>query len=495
MNARDPLLPVQPDEATALAAYADAMWDDEIVPALTHYISVPAKSPMFDADWAGNGYIDSVIRDAASWVEARKIPGLKLEVIRLEGRTPIIFFDVPATKAGGNAADAPTVCLYGHLDKQPEFNGWRNDLGPWTPKYIDGLLYGRGSADDGYAVYAAITAIMALDKQGIPRPRCVGLIESCEESGSFDLPAYIDALKPRLGRIELVVCLDSGAGNYDQLWLTTSLRGMVSGVLKVEILTEGVHSGDSSGLVPSSFRILRQVLDRLEDSATGELLPQSFHCEMPGDRIEQARATAAILGDEVWKRFPWACGNDGGPSLPTTTDPLQALINRTWKPTLSVTGVDGFPEMKNAGNVLRPYTTFKLSLRLPPLIDGNVAAAQLKTLLEDNAPYNAKVTFAADGRVGAQGATGWNAPTLSPWLEDALNAASNAQYGAPCGYVGQGGTIPLMSLLQQSFPAAQMMVCGVLGPKSNAHGPNEFLHVPYAKKLTAAVAQVIAAAP
>lgn len=495
MNARDPLLPVQPDEATALAAYADAMWDDEIVPALTHYISVPAKSPMFDADWAGNGYIDSVIRDAASWVEARKIPGLKLEVIRLEGRTPIIFFDVPATKAGGNAFDAPTVCLYGHLDKQPEFNGWRNDLGPWTPKYIDGLLYGRGSADDGYAVYASITAIMALDKQGIPRPRCVGIIESCEESGSFDLPAYIDALKPRLGRIELVVCLDSGAGNYDQLWLTTSLRGMVSGVLTVEILTEGVHSGDSSGLVPSSFRILRQVLDRLEDSQTGELLPQSFHCEMPGDRIEQARATAAILGDEVWKRFPWACGADGGPSLPTTTDPLQALINRTWKPTLSVTGVDGFPEMKNAGNVLRPYTTFKLSLRLPPLIDGNVAAAQLKTLLEDNAPYNAKVTFAADGRVGAQGATGWNAPTLSPWLEDALNAASNAQYGAPCGYVGQGGTIPLMSLLQQSFPAAQMMVCGVLGPKSNAHGPNEFLHVPYAKKLTAAVAQVIAAAP
>lgn len=495
MNARDPLLPIQPDEAQALASFTDRVWDDEILPALSHYISVPAKSPMFDADWARNGYIDRVIRDAASWVEARKIPGLKLEVIRLEGRTPMIFFEVPATKAGGNASDAPTVCLYGHLDKQPEFNGWRNDLGPWTPKYIDGLLYGRGSADDGYAVYAAITAIMALDAQGIPRPRCVGIIESCEESGSFDLPAYLDALKPRLGPIELVVCLDSGAGNYDQLWLTTSLRGMVSGVLKVEILTEGVHSGDSSGLVPSSFRILRHVLDRLEDSATGDLLPQSFHCEMPADRVEQARATAAILGDEVWKRFPWACGNDGGPSLPTTTDPLQALINRTWKPTLSVTGVDGFPEMKSAGNVLRPYTAFKLSLRLPPLVDGNVAAAQLKTLLEDNAPYNAKVTFAADGRASAQGATGWNAPTLAPWLDDALNAASNTQYGAPCGYVGQGGTIPLMSLLQQSFPAAQMMVCGVLGPKSNAHGPNEFLHVPYAKKLTAAVAQVMAACP
>ncbi|HKW83799.1 MAG TPA: M20 family metallopeptidase, partial [Burkholderiaceae bacterium] len=491
MNARDPLAPLQPDEASALGEFAERVWDDEIVPAITNYIAIPAKSPMFDADWEKNGYIERVIRDAASWVESKKVAGLKLEVVRIEGRTPVIFFEVPATKQGST----DTICLYGHLDKQPEFNGWRSDLGPWTPKYQDGLLYGRGGADDGYAVYASLTAIMALDKQGIPRPRCVGIIESCEESGSFDLPAYIEVLKPRLGNVSLVVCLDSGAGNYDQLWLTTSLRGMVSGVLKVEILTEGVHSGDSSGLVPSSFRILRQVLDRLEDAKTGELLPESFHCAIPAERIEQAKATAQILGNEVWKRFPWACGADGGPALPTTTDPLQALLNRTWKPTLSVTGADGFPELKNAGNVLRPYTAFKLSLRLPPLIDGNEAAAKLKTLLEDNAPYNAKVTFAADGRVGAQGATGWNAPALAPWLENALNAASQAHFGAPCGYIGQGGTIPLMSMLQKGFPAAQMMVCGVLGPKSNAHGPNEFLHVPYAKKLTAAVAEVIAALP
>ncbi len=504
MNARDPLLPPPPPEAphhaAAIAAFCDRTWDEAIVPALIDYIAIPAKSPLFDADWQSHGHIERVIRDAAQWVERQPVAGLKLEVVRLPGRTPVIFFDVPATCPGGNASDAPTVLMYGHLDKQPEFSGWRNDLGPWTPKLESGLLYGRGGADDGYAVYASLTAIMALDAQGIPRPRCVGLIESCEESGSFDLPAYIDALKPQLGRVGLVVCLDSGAGNYDQLWLTTSLRGMVSGVLKVEVLTEGVHSGDSSGLVPSSFRILRQVLDRLEDSKTGELLPASFHCEIPADRVEQARATALALGDEVWKRFPWACGADGGPSLPTTSDPFEALIRRTWKPTLSVTGADGFPEMRSAGNVLRPYTAFKLSLRLPPLVDGNEAAAKLKALLEDNAPYNAKVTFSADGRSGGgggrqpSGATGWNAPTLAPWLEEALNSASQNHFGEPCGYIGQGGTIPLMSLLQRGFPAAQMMVCGVLGPKSNAHGPNEFLHVPYGKKLTAAVAQVIAAA-
>jgi acetylornithine deacetylase/succinyl-diaminopimelate desuccinylase-like protein len=493
MNARDPLLPLQPDEAAALADFVARTWDDEIVPALTDYIAVPAKSPMFDADWQKNGYIERVVRDAASWVERRKVAGLKLEVIRLEGRTPVIFFEVASTRPGASDDSADTICLYGHLDKQPEFDGWRSDLGPWTPKYENGLLYGRGGADDGYAIYASLAAIMALDRQGIARPRCVGIIESCEESGSFDLPAYIDLLKPRLGNVALVVCLDSGAGNYDQLWLTTSLRGNVTGSLKVEILTEGVHSGEASGLVPSSFRILRQVLDRLEDSKTGRLLPESFHCAIPADRIEQARATAQILGDAVWKRFPWACGADGGPALPTTTDPVEALMNRTWKPTLSVTGVDGLPALRNAGNVLRPFTAFKLSLRLPPLVDGNAAAQALKTLLEDNAPYNAKVTFDADGRVDAQGATGWNAPSLAPWLDEALNAASQAHYGAPCGYIGQGGTIPLMSMLQQGFPAAQMMVCGVLGPKSNAHGPNEFLHVPYGKKLTAAVAQVMAA--
>ena len=491
MNARDPLLPVQPDEASALGAFAHRRWDEAIVPALTDYIAVPAKSPMFDADWAANGHLERVVRDAAAWVESRNVPGLTLEVVRLPGRTPVIFFEIPATKPGST----DSVVMYGHLDKQPEFTGWRNDLGPWTPKYENGLLYGRGGADDGYAVYASITAVEALKAQGLTHPRIVGLIETCEESGSHDLPPYLDALRPRLGNVSLVVCLDSGAGNYDQLWLTTSLRGMVSGVLRVEILTEGVHSGDASGVVPSSFRILRQVLDRLEDSATGRLLPESFHCQLPTDRAEQVRAAAAILGEATWKTFPWACGADGGAALPTTTDPVQALLNRTWRPTLSVTGVDGFAEMKSAGNVLRPFTAFKLSLRLPPLVDGHLASLTLKTLLEDNAPYNAKVTFHPDGRAGALGANGWNAPALAPWLESALNTASQAQFGAPVGYIGQGGTIPLMSLLQKGFPAAQMMVCGVLGPKSNAHGPNEFLHVPYAKRLTAAVAQVIAACP
>jgi len=478
-------------DAAALEAFIAAAWDERIVPALTEYITVPAKSPAFDARWAEHGHIERVVADAARWVEARGVAGLHLEVVRVPGRTPVIFFDVPATKAGSRG----TVLLYGHLDKQPEFAGWRSDLGPWTPKYEDGRLYGRGGADDGYAVYAAVTAIEALDRQRVPRARCVGLIETSEESGSIDLPAYIEALGPRLGDIALVVCLDSGAGNYEQFWLTTSLRGLASGVLKVEILTEGIHSGDASGLVPGSFRILRHVLERLEDSRTGRLLPESFHCQVPALRVEQARATAAVLGDEVWKRFPWACGADGAPTLPTTTDRVEALLARTWRPTLSVTGVDGLPGLADAGNVLRPYTAFKLSVRLPPLVDVHQASIALEALLEDNAPYNAKVTFQPDGPPGALGATGWNAPEPTPWLAAALDAAALAHFGAPVGYIGQGGTIPLVGMLAAGFPQAQMVVCGVLGPGSNAHGPNEFLHVPYAKKLTAAVAQVIAACP
>ncbi len=485
-------LPAAALDAAQALDQVSRQWDGDIVRQLTDYIAIPAKSPGFDPNWAAHGHIDTVLRNTAAWIEAQKVEGLTLEVVRLPGRTPVLFFEIAATRAA-SAGSTQTVLMYGHLDKQPEFTGWRSDLGPWTPKYEDGRLYGRGAADDGYAAYASIAAVQALKAQKVPHPRIVGLIETCEESGSYDLLPYVDALRARLGDVGLVICLDSGAGNYDQLWLTTSLRGMASGTLKVQILTEGVHSGDASGLVPSSFRIMRQVLDRLEDSRTGRLLPASFHCEVPVERMQQARATAAILGDEVYKRFPWAhydCGGSTAFALPTTTDPMQALLNRTWTPTLSVTGAEGFPSLQDAGNVLRPYTAFKLSLRLPPLVDAAQAVQELKTLLEDNAPYQARVTFEPGGA-----ATGWNAPASTPWFEQALQHASQAHFSAPCGYIGQGGTIPLMNMLSEGFPTAQMMVCGVLGPRSNAHGPNEFLHVPYAKRLTAAVAEVMARMP
>jgi acetylornithine deacetylase/succinyl-diaminopimelate desuccinylase-like protein len=487
MTARD-AIPALNINTENLLRDISAQWDADIVPQLIEYIRIPAKSPGFDQNWAAHGYLDAAIAQAHAWVAAQNVPGLTLEVLRIGDRTPVLYFDIPAT---GGLDSNSTVMFYGHLDKQPEMTGWRPGLGPWTPVYEDGKLYGRGGADDGYAVFAALSAIMALDRQGVARPRCVGLIETCEESGSYDLPAYLDALAARMGDVKLVMALDSGAGNYDQMWVTTSLRGLVNGTLTVNVLTEGVHSGDAGGVVPSSFRVARQLLDRIDDSRTGVVKPEGFNCAIPAERVTQAKQAADILGESMWQRFPWdsCCGDDGKFSFvqPATRDPVELILNRTWRAALAVTGAGGLPAIESAGNVQRPFTALKLSLRLPPLVHAPTAAASLKQTLETDTPYSARVTFEYE-----QSATGWNAPATAPWLSSLLDAASQTYYGKPAAHMGEGGTIPFMGMLGEKFPHAQMLVTGVLGPKSNAHGPNEFLHVPYAKKLTAAVAMILA---
>ncbi|MEN9315058.1 MAG: hypothetical protein RIS35_1451 [Pseudomonadota bacterium] len=475
-----------------LKRMTDRKWDEDLVPRLVEYVRVPAKSPAFDPNWKAHGHLDEVVRNAEHWCRAQAIDGITIEVVSIEGRTPCLFFDVPAT---GGLGDQATVMFYGHLDKQPEMTGWRDDLGPWRPVIEDGKLYGRGAADDGYAIYAALTVIQALDAQKLPRPRCVGLIETCEESGSPDLPAYLEMLAPRLGDVRLVAGLDSGCGDYDRLWVTSSLRGLVGGKLTVEILDEGVHSGAASGIVPSSFRIARQLLDRIDDSKTGEVrLPELF-ASIPEERLQQARDAGAILGDAIWKQFPWVgCSHEPGAhrgavhAMPTTTDPFEALLNRTWRPALSVTGAAGLPAIDAAGNVLRPKTTLKLSMRIPPTVDADRATRAMKLALESEPPYSARVRFEADW-----GASGWSAPETAPWLRRALEQASQAAFGAAPAWIGEGGTIPFMNMLGERFPQAQFLITGVLGPKSNAHGPNEFLHIECAKKLTAAVAGVVAA--
>jgi acetylornithine deacetylase/succinyl-diaminopimelate desuccinylase-like protein len=461
---------------SAAREFVARKWDAEIVPRLIDYICIPCKSPHFDPEWQAKGHIDAAVALVCDWCRAQPVTGMQLEVLRLPGRTPVLFFDIAGRGRG-------TVLLYGHLDKQPEMVGWRSDLGPWKPVVEQGKLYGRGGADDGYAVFAALAAILALQAQGVPHARCVGLIECCEESGSYDLPAYLAHLGSRLGEVDLVVGLDSGCGNYDQLWVTTSLRGLAAGTLTVEVLTEGVHSGDASGVVPSSFRIVRLLLDRLEEASTGRIRPAQFHCEIPAERAAQARTAGAVLGETVYAKFPFAEA-----TLPMVSEFGEAILNRTWRPYLAIVGADGLPAIKDAGNVLRPRTALKLSLRLPPLIDGGQATGELKRLLEADPPHGAKVSFEPD-----QGASGWSAPPIAPWLEAALQAASQACYGRPAAMMGEGGTIPFMAMLGRQFPRAQFLITGVLGPHSNAHGPNEFLHLDYAAKLTAAVADVVAA--
>jgi acetylornithine deacetylase/succinyl-diaminopimelate desuccinylase-like protein len=468
-------VPVKLDHAAA-QSYIDRKWDEDIVLRLIEYIRIPCKSPHFDPDWQSSGHLETAVGLAADWCRNQPVANMEVEIVRLEGRTPLLVFEVPGEAPG-------TVLMYGHLDKQPEMSGWRDTFGPWTPVISDGKLYGRGGADDGYAVFASLTAIQALKQQGARHARIIGLIECCEESGSYDLPAYLRSLARRIGKPDLVIGLDSGCGNYDQLWVTTSLRGIAAGTLTVEVLTEGVHSGDASGVVPSSFRIARQLLDRIEDSRTGRILPQDFHCEVPPERLEQAKAAGKILGESVWTKFPFA----GGTSA-MTQDPAEAVLNRTWRPFLSVVGADFIPPIKDAGNVLRPRTALKLSLRIPPLIDGKQATRDLKRILEAEPPSGATVLFAAD-----QSATGWHAPATASWLGSAVDEASRAAYAKPAVMMGEGGTIPFMAMLGEQFPEAQFLITGVLGPHSNAHGPNEFLHLSYAKKLTGCVARVIAA--
>jgi acetylornithine deacetylase/succinyl-diaminopimelate desuccinylase-like protein len=453
----------------------DETWTSSIVPTLQNYIRIPNQSPLFDPDWKRNGHMHQAVALARKWVESQGVKGLTIEVHEVEDRTPVIFMEIEGDPSS-------TVLMYGHLDKQPAMVGWEDGLGPWTPVLRDGKLYGRGGADDGYAIFATISAIRSLQQQQLQHSRIVVLIECCEESGSLDLPTYIDLLADRIGIPRLVICLDSGCGNYDQLWMTTSLRGSIVGNLTVEVLSEGVHSGDASGIVPSSFRIIRMLLDRLEDANTGEIIPEWLHVEVPPTRLEEAKATARVLGDETWNKFPFVSGMQ-----PVTKDPLTALLNRTWRPMLAYTGQAGFPDLVQGGNVLRPKTSIKLSLRIPPSLDASNLEQRLKDLLESDPPYGSRIAFDAE-----KGGAGWVAPQIAPWLEESVDRASQTYFGKGAMTFGEGGSIPFMGMLGARYPEAQFLITGVLGPQSNAHGPNEFLHVPYARALTACVAQVLA---
>ncbi len=468
-----------------LQQFVAQTWKDSITPELIEYIKIPALSPDFDADWQAHGHIDRAVAQVHAWCEQQPIEGLSIEVVRLEGRTPVMLMEVPPF--GVDATQAPTVLLYGHLDKQPEMQGWDEDKGPWKPVRIGDKLYGRGGADDGYAAYGSLTAIAALQKQGIAHGRCVVLIETSEESGSKDLPAYIESLQNRIGTPELVICLDSGCGNYEQLWSTTSLRGLVNGVLTVRVLDmgdgsspSGVHSGNGGGVIPSSFRILRQLLDRIEDVETGAIRIESINIEVPQQRVEQAKAAATALGDQLWTGFSWS-----GETKPLATA-HELVLNRTWRPCLEVVGMGGVPDLRG-GNVLRAHTSAKLSLRLPPTVDGEAVRRELKQLLEESPPHGASVSFESK-----HGDTGWNAPTVAPWLDDALQEASETVFGKPAIYMGEGGSIPFMGMLGKKFPDAQFVITGVLGPESNAHGPNEFIHLAYAERVTSCVALILA---
>jgi len=447
--------------------HSESTWE-EILPVLSEYISIPALSMEFDPDWRETGHIARAVELVEAWCRARAIEGLTVEVVELPERSPLIFMEIPPT-VGADPDD--TVLLYGHLDKQPEMEGWRDD---------GARLYGRGGADDGYAAFASITAIEAARAAGGAHTRCVVMIEASEESGSPDLPAYVEALADRIGAPSLVVCLDSGCLDYERMWVTTSLRGLAAGTLQVDIVENGLHSGDASGLVPSSFRIMRRLLDRLEDAETGAVLLPELNAETPANRRAEAARTGREVGP-IAGRYPFVEG-----AGPTTDDPVEQLLARTWLPTLSVIGADGFPPADRVGNVLRPRTSLKLSFRLPPTCDHVAALDAIEAVVTADPPYGARVTF-----TGAESGPGWNAPEMEPWLVDALDEASSASFGQPARTYGEGGSIPFMGMLGERYPEAQFVITGLIGPDANAHGPNEYMHVPTATRLTMAIAHLL----
>ncbi|EGC37616.1 hypothetical protein DICPUDRAFT_53869 [Dictyostelium purpureum] len=456
--------------------FSNKTWEESIIPTLSKYIEIPNQSPQYDPEWATNGLTEKAVELLNNWVLEQNVKGLKSEIKKIEGISPIIFITVESTKT----ENSKTVFLYGHMDKQPPLTSeWAEGLHPYKAVIKDGKLYGRGGADDGYSIFASVMAIKALQEQNISHDRYVIVIEGSEESGSIHLTQYIDKYQEEIGTPSLIVCLDSGCGNYEQLWMTSSLRGVLSGDLTVKVLDEACHSGSASGIVPSSFRILRQVIDRLENQITGEV-DKRLHVEIPSYRIDQAKKCAEVLGD-FYKSYSWH-----GNTQPITTDPAELLLNKTWRPTVCTTGVDGIPHISNAGNVMRTQTTVQLSIRLPPSLTVDVASKALKEILESNPPYGAEVIFNI-----VDVAAGWDAPAVKPWLEKALGEASQNFFNKPHVYTGEGGSIPFMGMLGEKFPEAQFVITGLLGPQSNAHGPNEFLHIDFGKKLLSCVVYLL----
>lgn len=458
-----------------LQNFIEDAWSSHVMPALMSYMAIPCESPAFDPAWEANGHMDQAVELMVAWSrdQLTAIPGASIEVVRLDTRTPVIFIEIPGD-------ERVPVLLYGHLDKQPPMEGWTHGRSAWAPSLEGDRLYGRGGADDGYALFSAITALRALHAQEIALPRCTILIEACEESGSGDLPFYVTHLVDRIGTPALVIALDAGCGNYDQLWLTTSLRGQVAGALMVRVLDEGIHSGDGSGVVPSSFRVARRLLSRLECEDSGEVI-EKFHAPIPAQSLLQAERAAQALGTSFYDQLPLAYG-----ARPVSEAVAELILNRAWRPQLAVIGIDGLPAIAQAAAVTQPSTSLKIGLRLPPTVDPLDATEALKALLETDPPYGAHVAFQPQLQ-----SKGWLAPTLSAWLERSVEQASIAAFGAPPASMGGGGGIPFLSMLGERFPRAQFIVTGVLGPQSNAHGPNEFLHVPTAIRLTLAMALVL----
>lgn len=461
----------------SLMSRSDEIWEDSILPSLSEFIEIKALSPLFEPKWAEIGELDKTIDLFCNWLDDQGILGMKYETHRIDGKSPVLLVTVDGTGPG-------EVIFYSHLDKQPSKPElWSDGLHPLKAVRRDPWLYGRGTIDDGYGGYLCATSVRLLQEAGIPHPRCTFLIETCEESGSFDLPPYLDALTGELGNPDMIVVMDSGGPDYDHIWMTEALRGLVSGTLSVKVSHEGIHSGNSGGSIPSSFRIIRELLDRVEDSKTGEVLIPEMHVEIGEDVQDKAKALAEVVGGSIWEQFPTV-----DTLVPVASTTEEMIIAMNWEPTLCVIGVDGIPPVQVAGNVLRTNTDLKLSFRIPPGVDSEGVISIVKEILEDEPPFGAEVSFTPDSC-----ADGFHAPPLQGKVRDAIHESSLSLTGLPPLATWTGGTIPFMAMMQRKYPEAMFLCTGASGPGNNAHGPDEKLHIPSSKRLTVVLSSTISA--
>lgn len=456
---------------------------EHVMETFSQYMSIPCVSPAFDSQWHDNGYIEAAITLYENFARRYAPKDAHVFVQRIDNKTPLLVIDVPAR----NYSEHDCVLMYGHLDKQPQMTGWQEGLEPFAATMIDNRMYGRGGADDGYAMFAALAALNTSEEQGSSRARTVVVIEASEESGSPDLPVHLEVLGENLneplGDVSLVVCLDSGCLTYDHLWITQSLRGLLQVNVTIKVLEEGAHSGGAGGIVPSSFHIQRALLDRICTSPSGEITLDELSMTISDHVRNSAHKAAGVLKTTEAHGLAFADNVQ-----PLHEDIAEQIIANTYLPQLEVIGIDGMPAISDAGNVLLPFTTLALSFRLPPRVDPSVAAAAVTEQLVADTPYQANVSVVIDSM-----ASGWEAPEMQPWFSEAVAKSSQKHFGDDVHFMGEGGTIPFMAMLGETYPEAQYMVTGVLGPASNAHGPNEFLDLPCAYKVTACVVDVLQA--
>ena len=457
-----------------LKKYVDKQFTLNILPNLMNFIRIPNLSPLFDPNWKTNGYLFKAANLIVSYAKSLNIKNAEINLLQDSGHTPMVFIEIPASRKNDNR----TVIFYGHYDKQPYGTGWDKDKSPTNPVIVDGRLYGRGSADDGYASFSILTAIKTCQEFNCLMPRICCLFEGAEESTDADLKYYFDKLIPILGdNVVAFIPLDSGCPDYDRLWMANSLRGIVDIDVNIQTLDQESHYGpEASGIIAENLFLMRKIYDGLVDSTNGEFKLEEFKIaedKIPAIVMEQMQKEIEIVGDNFIKNIPLYEGVS-----PLKTDVKELMINNRWKPSCFILGIDNCPKTEDRGFGVSSGINVRMSIRIPPTVDKNKAIEALKKALSDNIYFGAQVKLGyLDYGEGVLLAN------MSNKVKNILNKASLEFFGNESVFTGVGGSIPFIGYFQSKYPNTDIICTGIVGSDSHEHGPNENLNIEACKKM------------